>query len=104
MPEPLTKRQKQILNHLTKTIQQEGYPPSIREIGASLGIKSPRGVAGHLEALQRKGYIERERGARTIKIKQGRFQMRNRRVPGDASESVPVLGTIAASSPLLANE
>lgn len=97
-PLPLTKRQRQILDHVTKSIQKEGYPPSIREIGASLGIKSPRGVAGHLEALQRKGYIERERGARTIKIKGISPSL------SKIENSIPLLGAIAAGQPILAEE
>ena len=107
MPEPLTKRQKQMLDYVIKSIQREGYPPSIREIGASLGIKSPRGVVGHLEALQRKGYLERERGARTIRIKsslEGRFPNRPQKQTGRFGENVPILGAIAAGSPLLAQE
>ncbi|MBI4436081.1 MAG: transcriptional repressor LexA [Candidatus Omnitrophica bacterium] len=107
MPEPLTKRQKQIFNYLTHSIQQEGYPPSIREIGEALGIKSPRGVVGHLEALEKKGYLSRERGARTIKIKSslgGRFPNRPQKQAGRFGENVPVLGAIAAGSPILAEE
>ena len=114
MAQTLTTRQKQILEHVTRSIQKEGYPPSIREIGQALGIKSPRGVVGHLEALQKKGYIERERGARTIRIKsslEGRFPTRLRSVPGTGwsqvrarLENVPILGAIAAGSPILAQE
>ncbi len=96
MTEPLTPRQKAILNQISRSIQKEGYPPSIREIGKALGIKSPRGVVGHLEALEKKGYIERERGARTIKIKSS--------LQRDTLGNVPILGAIAAGSPLLAEE
>ena len=109
MVQSLTDRQKEILNYVTRSIQKEGYPPSIREIGQALGIKSPRGVVGHLEALEKKGYLSRERGARTIKVKlssQGRFptrpQFRGR--VGSALESVPILGAIAAGQPILASE
>ena len=95
----LTKRQKQILDHVTHSIQKEGYPPSIREIGQALGIKSPRGVVGHLEALEKKGYLSRERGARTIKIKG--------MMPPPLSKQerpIPLLGAIAAGQPILASE
>lgn len=107
MISPLTKRQKEILRHLTRSIQKEGYPPSIREIGEALGIKSPRGVVGHLEALEKKGYLSRERGARTIRINWG--QVGAKLEPpqsqiGAKSESVPLLGAIAAGRPLLAEE
>jgi len=96
---PLTKRQKQILEHVTRSIQKEGYPPSIREIGQAFGIKSPRGVVGHLEALEKKGYLSRERGARTIKIKGETTQS----IPKYGA-SIPLLGAIAAGSPILAEE
>jgi len=94
----LTKRQKQILDHVSQSIQKEGYPPSIREIGEALGIKSPRGVVGHLEALEKKGYLSRERGARTIKIKGGAAPLSKQ------ENAIPLLGAIAAGSPLLAQE
>ena len=130
MPDSLTKRQKQTLDHITRAIQREGYPPSIREIGHALGIKSPRGVVGHLEALQKKGYLSRERGARTIKIisppQLGPTRHVSRRAQkfraagsprvfagpwerigsasGNAPYSIPLLGAIAAGRPILAEE
>ena len=100
MGEPLTKRQKQILDHVTRSIQKEGYPPSIREIGQALGIKSPRGVVGHLEALQKKGYLSRERGARTIKVKGTTPSLPHYK----EETSIPLLGAIAAGQPILAHE
>ena len=99
MTNPLTKRQRQILDHVTRSIQKEGSPPSIREIGEALGIKSPRGVVGHLEALEKKGYLSRERGARTIKIKGETV----RSIPKYGA-SIPLLGAIAAGQPILAEE
>jgi len=98
--EELTKRQKKVLDVVLKGIREKGFPPSIREIGKALGISSLRGVTGHLEALERKGYIERESGARTIRIKRGTVQS----LPFSEGMKVPLLGAIAAGQPLLAEE
>ena len=49
----LTDRQRQILDFITKRIQEQGYPPTIREIGEEMGIKSTNGVNDHLKALER---------------------------------------------------
>src|SRR5438132_8558557 len=56
----LTERQRQILEFITKRIGEQGYPPTIREIGEEMGIRSTNGVNDHLKALERKGYLKRE--------------------------------------------
>jgi len=56
---PLTARQAEVLGVLERSIHTRGYPPTIREMGAELGIRSPQGVSDHLAALERKGYIHR---------------------------------------------
>ncbi|MGB0591411.1 MAG: transcriptional repressor LexA [Myxococcota bacterium] len=56
---PLTARQAEVLGVLERSIHARGYPPTIREMGAELGIRSPQGVSDHLAALERKGYIHR---------------------------------------------
>ena len=56
---PLTARQAEVLRVLERSIHTRGYPPTIRELGAELGIRSPQGVSDHLAALERKGYIHR---------------------------------------------
>lgn len=53
----LTERQRQVLEFIEDRIEAWGYPPTIREIGAHLGIRSTNGVADHLKALKRKGYL-----------------------------------------------
>ena len=98
--EGLTKRQKKVFEFLMKGIRERGFPPSIREIGKALGISSLRGVTGHLEALERKGYIERSPGARAIRIQRGQVQP----LPFGAGAKVPLVGTIAAGQPILAQE
>lgn len=56
----LTKRQAQTLDYIRKSIEERGYPPTLREIGQHMGIRSTNGVNDHLRALERKGYLRRE--------------------------------------------
>ncbi|HMR11551.1 MAG TPA: repressor LexA, partial [Polyangiaceae bacterium] len=56
----LTKRQEQTLSFIRSSINERGYPPTLREIGEHMGIKSTNGVNDHLRALERKGYLRRE--------------------------------------------
>jgi len=56
----LTDRQREILDFITQSIRDRGYPPTLREIGAKMGIRSTNGVNDHLRALERKGYLTRE--------------------------------------------
>jgi len=58
--QPLTERQKMILHYIRSSIQERGYPPTLREIGTHMGIKSTNGVNDHLRALERKGYLRRD--------------------------------------------
>ena len=57
--EDLAPRQRQVLDFIATSIQQQGLPPSLREIGDALGIRSTNGVADHIKALVKKGYLER---------------------------------------------
>jgi repressor LexA len=93
---PLSKRQRQIHSMIREWIDQHGYPPTIREIGAAVGLESPSSVAHQLKVLEERGYIRRgARGSRAIDV----------RTPGEqANVPVPVLGTIAAGTPILADE
>src|SRR5689334_3316679 len=56
----LTDRQQQVLHYIRQSIHERGYPPTLREIGAHMGIRSTNGVNDHLRALERKGYLTRE--------------------------------------------
>lgn len=58
--QPLTERQQAILDFIQHSIRSRGYPPTLREIGAKMGIRSTNGVSDHLRALERKGYLRRE--------------------------------------------
>ena len=98
MAKGLTKRQEEILRHVVDYTRDSGYPPSIREIGSKFGIGSLRGVTVHLDALEKKGYIERANTPRSIKVVHPAYQ-------GQAQvELIPLLGEIAAGAPILAEE
>src|SRR5258708_13415622 len=56
----LTDRQSQVLEYIRTSIAHRGYPPTLREIGAHMGIRSTNGVNDHLRALERKGSLTRE--------------------------------------------
>ncbi|MCB9557286.1 MAG: transcriptional repressor LexA [Deltaproteobacteria bacterium] len=58
--QPLTPRQQQVLNFITDYIDGHGYPPTLREIGRHLNIRSTNGVSDHLKALERKGHLSRD--------------------------------------------
>ena len=69
MANPLTKRQQEILDIIKNSIEEKGWPPTIREIGKATGIRSPNGVMCHLKALEKKGRIEtEEKTSRCIKL------------------------------------
>ena len=88
MSEPLTDRQEKILAFIKRSIQEQGYPPTIREIGEHFGIRSTNGVNDHLKALERKGYLLRgELKSRALSVIE-----------------VPVVGKVAAGAPILAQE
>jgi len=99
----LTKRQAQTLDFIKHSIENRGYPPTLREIGESMGIRSTNGVNDHLRALERKGYLRRE----DMKSRALRLVSREPEpTPSsdDASLDVQVLGRVAAGLPLLAEE
>jgi repressor LexA len=56
----LTRRQEEILEYINNSIHDRGYPPTIREIGKQMGIRSTNGVNDHLKALERKGFLTRD--------------------------------------------
>ena len=90
MAKALTQKQQQILQFVVDYIQQEGYPPSIREIGKQFGIGSLRGVTVHLDALSRKGYIARSNTPRSIKL------VHPSMLPSTRTIMLPLVGNIAA--------
>jgi repressor LexA len=103
----LTKRQAQTLDYIRQSIEERGYPPTLREIGEFMGIRSTNGVNDHLRALERKGYLRREdmksRALRLVKEPEKAKTLPLGGEPEDIVE-VQVLGRVAAGLPLLAEE
>lgn len=100
---PLTQRQKQVLSMIRRHLSEKGAPPTIRELREGLQLKSLRGVTVHLDALSRKGYIERSRQARGIRLM--KKEQREAGAPvTPVPVLIPVLGQIAAGEPILAEQ
>ena len=124
----LTDRQQKVLGFIEQQIRHNGYPPTIREIGRHLGIKSTNGVNDHLNALQKKGFITRQEGkSRTLQlVRDDEEGLPVLRAPGgdfrgltevssfgagasfaendDDLVEIPLLGRVAAGLPILAEE
>jgi len=98
MAKGLTTKQELILQYVLDYVEGVGYPPSIREIGKNFNIGSLRGVTVHLDALERKGYIERAHTPRSMRVIHPQFQTAKR------VTMLPLLGSIAAGVPIPANE
>ncbi len=101
MTRGLTHRQRDILNFITQCVRENGYPPTIAEIGEQFGISSTNAVNDHLVSLERKGYIERSSSkARSLRI----TQMATASLYGGEVGALPLLGRVAAGTPLMAIE
>ena len=106
----LNKREKSILRFIEKQINTKGYPPSVREIGKAVDLKSTATVHGYLNQLEEKGFIKKEsQKGRTLKvIKGGRMENQERLdkplYNGKELVDVPVIGKITAGEPILAVE
>ena len=109
----LTDRQREILDFISQSIDERGYPPTLREIGVHFGIRSTNGVNDHLRALEKKGHLQREdlksRALRPVgasgpsSSSLGVSRRGEDRRMADMVE-IPVVGRVAAGLPLLAVE
>lgn len=91
----LSKMQQKIYDYLVSCIREQGYPPSVREIGEAVGLKSPSTVHFHLKHLEEAGVIEKGAGkGRAISLTE---------LPA-REDQVPIVGNVAAGSPILAQE
>ena len=102
--DPLTDRQREILEFITQSIRERGYPPTLREIGVQFGIRSTNGVNDHLRALEKKGHLQREDlKSRALRPVGPKGPVRSPSRDEDLVE-VPLIGRVAAGAPLLAVE
>lgn len=113
----LTQRQQMVLDFIRQSIHDRGYPPTLREIGARMGIRSTNGVNDHLRALERKGYLTREdMKSRALRPTGLDVRALGEALGNDGAHSaelvandddlleIPVVGRVAAGLPLLAEE
>ncbi len=96
MTEKLTRRQKEILRFVADCVKHQGAPPTVREIAAWFGMRSPASALRHLRALEAKGFLRRRpRAARGIEL----IQERVKRLFWE-QEGIPLLGRVSAGEPL----
>ena len=105
----LNKREEDILKFIEKQIKREGYPPSVREIGKAVDLRSTATVHGYLKKLAEKGYIKKEeQKGRTLKLLKGGLEKDNSEDRtiyfGKELVNIPVIGKITAGEPILAVE
>lgn len=109
MARKITKRQQQIYDYIRSYQEEKGYPPSVREMAAAVGLSSPSTVHAHLNALEERGLIKRDRTKpRAIEVfnEDGSSAKQN---PGAETETrgsitLPLVGRVAAGMPILAEQ
>ncbi|HEY0535555.1 MAG TPA: transcriptional repressor LexA [Actinoplanes sp.] len=104
----LTPRQRSILTVIRDWVDEHGYPPTMREIGAAVGLASPSTVAHHMTILEKNGFLRRDaRGSRAVDIRppaEENGPAAHPRGLDDNDVRVPLLGAIAAGAPILAEQ
>lgn len=93
----LSKMQQRIYDFIAQTIQEQGYPPSVREIGDAVGLKSPSTVHFHLKHLEELGVIGKSAG-------KGRAITLTEQPQEPQEDRIPIVGHVAAGTPILAQE
>lgn len=100
----LSARQEEILEYIKKEVRLKGYPPSVREIGQAVGLASSSTVHGHLERLEKKGYIRRDpTKPRAIEILHDSRRLEENGMLHPVAR-VPIVGKVTAGEPILAAE
>ncbi len=105
----LTEKQRRVLNFIEQFTKEQGYPPSVREIGAAVGLTSTATVHGYLERLEKKGYLDRKamktRAMRvTAPEEESVVEATTAVTPDEKYMEVPIVGRVAAGIPILAQE
>lgn len=102
----LSPKQQQIYDYIIDFAARHGYPPSVREIGEHVGLKSPSTVHFHLKGLEAAGLITKAEGkTRSITVCGAQHVPQDRLPePEERADQVPVVGSVAAGAPILAQE
>lgn len=96
----ITAKQTEILEYIKEVTLSRGYPPTVREIGEAVGLKSSASVHAHLATLEKNGYIRRDPSKpRAIEIVDDDFALTRKEYA-----QIPIVGRVAAGEPLLAEE
>lgn len=104
-PPGLSLRQRQVLTVIREWVDRHGYPPTVREIGVAVGLDSPSSVAHHLKALELRGLLRRlPHGPRALDARPPSDLVAAADPGPPPGVRIPLLGTIAAGAPLLAEE
>ncbi len=102
--EDLTDRQESIFRFIRQEIAARGYPPSVREIGEAVGLKSPASVHSHLKTLEKKGYIRRDpEKPRAIEVLIKKKNGEKEKAQPEILK-VPIVGRVKAGVPILSEE
>ena len=88
--QPITARQREVLDYIADFVERKGYPPTLREIAGHLKVSGTLGVMKHLDALEQKGYLQREAGSSRGIVLAGKTA---------TAASVPVVGVVRAGLP-----
>ena len=100
----LTRRQREIYDFILSFTNEHGYPPSVREIGTAVGLKSPSTVHFHMKGLEESGLIVKAEGKTRAISLPGAPLGGVGEEPDPHADQVPVVGSVAAGSPILAQE
>ena len=113
----LKDREKKVLEFISQQIRQNGYPPTVRDIGAALGIRSTSTVQKSMEILESEGYIRKQAGKRrAFEVVQGGADAQDRQTAASGQQAfgrvsertdvidVPVVGRVAAGMPILSEQ
>lgn len=101
----LTPKQREILEYIVQEVREKGYPPAVREIGKAVNLKSSSTVYSHLVSLEKKGFIRRDpTKPRAIEILLSEYKIQTTEVEERRIINLPILGKVAAGSPILAVE
>lgn len=96
----ISAKQEEVLNYLKEFILKKGYPPTVRDICEAVNLRSTSSVHAHLETLEKNGYIKRDpTKPRAIEIIDDSFQTVRHEMT-----SIPIVGTVAAGQPILAQQ
>jgi repressor LexA len=100
----LSKMQQAIYDFIAQTLEEQGYPPSVREIGEAVGLKSPSTVHFHLKHMEELGVIQKGSGkGRAIALVDRPARQAQEEVEAPAGR-IPIVGNVAAGTPILAEE